>query len=193
MVVHMLRVRSSRAFTYREARRNLLKIQRKMYPTRPGEQCREGRDEHTNRQGFRLYLWRLGSICLVLVASAVRLRGNRHGCRNQEECLIWHAPSLFQRCRFAPATTKSTHSEQTMTTRRKKRYSTLPSNWETSSRLSSRAVTATIWLRNRGLSSVRRAVVYSIPGPGYMDTISTACWDGAKGSGRDVGYGIAVL
>ncbi len=30
--------------------------------------------------------------------------------------------------------------------RKKKRYSTLPSNWETSNRLSSRAVTATIWL-----------------------------------------------
>ncbi|PBK83372.1 hypothetical protein ARMGADRAFT_1089495 [Armillaria gallica] len=35
--------------------------------------------------------------------------------------------------------------------------------------------------------SARRAVVYSILGPGYIDVISTAGWDGAQGSARDVG------
>ncbi len=40
----------------------------------------------------------------------------------------------------------------------------------------------------------RRAAAYSIPGPGYTDTISTANRDGAQGSARDVvGYGTAVL
>ncbi len=43
-------------------------------------------------------------------------------------------------------------------------------------------------------SSARRAVVYSIPGPGYPDAISTAGWDGAQGLTRDVaGYRTAVL
>ncbi len=42
--------------------------------------------------------------------------------------------------------------------------------------------------------SARRTAVYSIPGPGYIDAISTAGWDGAQGTARDVvGYGTAVF
>ncbi len=45
-----------------------------------------------------------------------------------------------------------------------------------------------------GSFSAHRAVIYSILGPGYPDTISTVGWDGAQGTARDVvGYGTAVL
>ncbi len=42
--------------------------------------------------------------------------------------------------------------------------------------------------------SARRAVIYPALGPGYPDAISTAGWDGAQGSARNVvGYRTAVL
>ncbi|KAK0502558.1 hypothetical protein EDD18DRAFT_1347189 [Armillaria luteobubalina] len=42
--------------------------------------------------------------------------------------------------------------------------------------------------------SARRALIQYNPGPGYSDIISTASWDSAQGSARDiVGYGTAVL